>query len=131
MNLKSSKLSAGHQPTVSAPTTTAKEIFDLLVLDRVVGKTDAVNGAAYKYTIGRDDQTMTAMGAKTAANIGLNTWASFAGTPESAHITDDVAMLETEFNPVIKALRQNNLEVVALHHHMLGESSRIIFLHYY
>ena len=40
-------------------------------------------------------------------------------------------MLETEVNPVIRALRRNNLEVVALHHHMLGESPRIIFLHYY
>ncbi len=34
-------------------------------------------------------------------------------------------------NPVIRSLRQNNLEVVAVHHHMLGEEPRIIFLHYY
>jgi hypothetical protein len=40
-------------------------------------------------------------------------------------------MLEPEVNPVIAALRKNNLEVVAVHHHMLGEEPRIIFLHYY
>jgi hypothetical protein len=40
-------------------------------------------------------------------------------------------MLEPEVNAVIKALRRNNLEVVALHNHMLGDEPRIIFLHYY
>ncbi len=129
--IKNNKLFPANQPTVSASTMTAKEIFDLPALDKIVGKTGAAGGATYKYTIGRDDQTITAMGAEMTANIGLNTWASFAGTPESAHIAGDVAMLEAEVNPVIKALRQNNLEVVALHHHMLGESPRIIFLHYY
>lgn len=40
-------------------------------------------------------------------------------------------MPESEVNPVIRALRRNNLEVVAVHNHMLGESPRTIFLHYY
>ncbi len=129
--IKNNKLFPANQPTVSAPTTTAKEIFDLPALDKIVGKTGAVNGATYKYTIGRDDQMITAMDAEMTANIGLNSWASFAGTADAAHIAGDMAMLEAEVNPVIKALRQNNLEVVALHHHMLFESPRIIFLHYY
>jgi hypothetical protein len=49
----------------------------------------------------------------------------------SAHIAGDIAMLEEEVNTVIRALRANNLEVVALHNHMFGENPRIIFLHYY
>ena len=40
-------------------------------------------------------------------------------------------MLEPEVNPVIAALRKNNLKVVAVHSHMIGEDPRIIFLHYY
>lgn len=40
-------------------------------------------------------------------------------------------MLQPEVNAVIKALRQNNLEVVALHNHMLGDDPHMIFLHYY
>ena len=40
-------------------------------------------------------------------------------------------MLEHEVNPVIQALRQNGLEVVALRNHMLGDGPRMIFLHYY
>jgi hypothetical protein len=40
-------------------------------------------------------------------------------------------MLQQEVNPVIAALRKHNLEVVALHNHMLGDDPHMIFLHYY
>jgi hypothetical protein len=129
--IKNTKLFPANQPNVAAATQTAKEIFDLPALDKIVGRAGTVNGASYKYTIGRDDLTVTAMGGEMTANIGLNSWAAFAGTQNAAHIAGDIAMLEPEVNPVIRALRQNNLEVVALHHHMLGESPHIIFLHYY
>lgn len=118
-------------PAAGAASRTGKEIFDLPALDKIVGHTGTVNGPTYKYTIGRDDLEIMAMGAQMTAAIGLNTWAAFAGERNAAHIAGDVAMLEPEVNPVIKALRRSNLEVVALHHHMLGESPRIIFLHYY
>ena len=71
------------------------------------------------------------MGAEMTAAIGLNSWASFAGNKDNAHIAGDIVMMENEVNTVIKTLRANNLEVVALHNHMFGESPRIIFLHYY
>lgn len=129
--IKGTKLFPANQPAVTAPTRTAKEIFDLPALDKIVGSTGAVNGATYKYTIGRSDQKITAMGAEMTSNIGLNTWAAFAGSADAAHIAGDVAMLEAEVNSVIRALRSNNLEVVALHHHMLGDTPKIIFLHYY
>lgn len=130
--IKTTKLFPANQPQAGqTPARTGKEIFDLPALDKIVGHTGTVNGPTYKYTIGRDDLRITAMGAEMTANIGLNTWAAFAGERDATHIAGDVAMLEAEVNPVIMALRRNNLEVVALHHHMLGESPRIIFLHYY
>lgn len=129
--IKNAKFFPANQPNVAAPARTAKEIFDLPALDKIVGHVGAVNGASYKYTVGRGDLTVSAMGAEMTANIGLNSWAAFAGNQAAAHVAGDVAMLESEVNSVIRALRQNNLEVVALHHHMLGESPRIIFLHYY
>ena len=129
--IKNNKLFPANQPPAGAPPTrTAKEIFDLPALDRIVGTSGAVNGTTYKYTLGRPDKVM-AMGAEITTNIGLNSWAAFAGTPDAAHVAGDIAMLESEVNRVIRALRKNDLEVVALHHHMLGESPKIIFLHYY
>jgi hypothetical protein len=130
--IKDAKISPKNQPAPSAPpTVTGKELFDIAALDGIVKSTGVVNGPTYKYTIGRSDLTVVAMGAEMTAAIGLNSWASFAGSKDSAHIAGDIAMLEDEVNTVIKTLRANNLEVVALHNHMFGESPRIIFLHYY
>ena len=130
--IRQSKLSPANQPTQTAASgPTGKENFDIPALDAIVKHSGTVNGPTYKYTVGRDDLTIMAMGAEMTAAIGLNSWASFAGTKEKAHIAGDIAMLQPEVNAVIKALRQNNLEVVALHNHMLGDDPHMIFLHYY
>ncbi|MBC8138537.1 MAG: DUF1259 domain-containing protein [Fibrella sp.] len=124
-------LPANQPPSGPPPARTAKDIFDIPALDKMVGYAGVVNGPVYKYTVGRADLTIMDMGVEMTAAIGLNSWASFAGTSDAAHIAGDIAMLESEVNPVIRALRKNNLEVVAVHSHMLFEEPRIIFLHYY
>jgi len=130
--IKDSKLFPANQPPASPPSAiTGKEIFDIPALDAIVKNTGVVNGPTYKYTIGRSDLNVMAMGVEMTANIGLNSWASFAGKPDNAHIAGDIAMLQTEVNNVIRVLRQNNLEVVSVHNHMLGDNPHIIFLHYY
>jgi len=70
-------------------------------------------------------------GAAINARMGLNTWAAFTGTDADAMVAGDVAMLEREVTPVLKALRANAIEVVAIHHHMIGETPNVIFLHYF
>lgn len=136
--IRQSKISPANQPAPQSGNTasgaaapTGRENFDIPALDTIVKYTGTVNGPTYKYTIGRDDLTVMAMGTEMTPSIGLNSWASFAGTKERAHIAGDIAMLEEEVNPVIAALRKHNLEVVALHHHMLGDDPHMIFLHYY
>lgn len=121
----------GNTATPSAAPPTGKELFDITALDDLVKYKGVVNGPTYKYTVGRDDVRIVAMGADMTAAIGLNSWASLAGKQDAAHVAGDIAMLETEVNDVVKALRKHNLEVVALHHHMLGEQPRTVFLHYY
>ncbi|MDB5003862.1 MAG: hypothetical protein JWQ34_2087 [Mucilaginibacter sp.] len=130
--IRDSKIFPANQPTPSAPlTVTGKENFDLPALDAIVKYTGTVNGPTYKYTIGRADLKVMAMGVEMTTNIGLNTWASFAGKQDDAHIAGDIAMLQSEVNTVIKILRAHNLEVVAVHNHMLGDEPHMIFLHYY
>jgi len=58
------------------------------------------------------------------------TYAAFTGTPERAIVVGDTCMLPEEVNPVIDELRKGNLEVVAIHNHMLGGSPTFIFLHF-
>jgi hypothetical protein len=73
------------------------------------------------------DLTLTEMGAPINARMGLNTWAAFVGTNANAAIAGDVAMLACEVTPVLKALRQNGLQVVAVHHHMTDANPTIFF----
>jgi hypothetical protein len=105
--------------------------MDTSRIAQIVGRQGEQTGAVYKITIGRDDLTMTEMGAPINARMGLNTWAAFVGTDASAAIAGDVAMLESEVTPVLKVLRKNGLDVVAIHHHMTADRPMIIFLHYW
>ena len=74
---------------------------------------------------------MVEMGAAINSRMGLNSWAAFVGTDANAAIAGDVAMLPGEVTAVLKALRQNGLEVVAIHHHMLDTQPGVIFVHYW
>lgn len=97
---------------------------------QIVGHEGEQNGPVYKITVGRDDLHLREMGAAINARMGLNTWAAFYGSDANAEIAGDVAMLASEVTPVLKALRSNGLDVVAIHQHMTGEPT-IYFLHYW
>jgi len=105
--------------------------LDSAALATIIGHQGEQNGPVYKITIGRPDIDLREHGAVINARMGLNTWAAFAGRDADAMVAGDVAMLEHEVTPVLKALRANGLNVVAIHHHMTDVTPAVIFLHYY
>ncbi len=113
------------------PATAKQGALDTDRIAKIVGHAGEQTGPVYKITLGRDDLDVKEMGAAINARMGLNTWAAFVGTNDDAAIAGDVAMLESEVNPTLKALRAHGLEVVAIHHHMLNTKPEIIFLHYW
>jgi hypothetical protein len=122
----------GHvKPETRAPANSSGTALDAAKLAKIAGHDGEQTGAVYKITVGRDDLGMKEHGAVINARMGLNTWAAFVGTQEDAAIAGDVAMLEEEVTPVLKALRKNGLDVVAIHHHMTGDRPVVIFLHYW
>ncbi len=91
-------------------------------------KLQANNGMA-KAVIGR---TVTMLcGCEAGADMGVNTWAAFAGTDDNALVDGDFAVAETELQPALKALTAAGINVVAIHSHMTSENPRILFLHYW
>jgi hypothetical protein len=122
----------GHVPAATVePLATSGAALDGEKIAKIVGRAGEQNGAVYKITVGRDDMGMKDHGATINARMGLNTWAAFYGTPEDAVVAGDVAMLEHEVTPVLKTLRKNGIDVVAIHHHMTEEKPTVIFLHYW
>jgi uncharacterized protein DUF1259 len=124
---KSTGRSGAPAPPAAAPAST----LDTAKIAQIVGTQGEQTGAVYKITIGRDDLKLTEMGAPINARMGLNTWAAFVGTNDNAAIAGDVAMLANEVTPVLKALRKNGLDVVAIHHHMTDTRPTVFFLHYW
>ena len=121
-----------HQSSVTGGTSdvTAGQI-DTAKIARIAGHEGEQSGAVYKITVGRDDLKLKEMGANINSRMGLNTWAAFFGSDANAEVAGDVAMLSQEVTPVLKALRANGLNVVAIHHHMTGTQPTVYFLHYW
>jgi len=97
-------------------------------LENILGKGQAKDGM-FKATIGR--KTKMPCGCEATKDMGVNTWAAFAGTDEDAVVDDDFAMLEDELQGVLKSLRKSGVNIVAIHQHMVSEEPRILFLHYW
>jgi len=105
--------------------------LDTAKIASIAGHQGDQSGPVYKITVGRDDLNIKEMGATINSRMGLNTWAAFYGSDSNAEVAGDVAMLAPEVTPVLKALRSNGLNVVAIHNHMLNTQPAIYFLHYW
>ncbi len=122
----------GHvKPAAVTPAATGGAAIDTAKIAQLVGHAGEQSGAVYKITVGRNDIAMKDHGAAINARMGLNTWAAFYGTQEDAVVAGDIAMLEGELTPVLKTLRKNGIDVVAIHQHMTEEKPLVIFLHYW
>ena len=120
--------SGGKGEVLKADLDPAKTSLAPAKIEAVLKYKGDLKDGVYKVVIGRS----TKMGGHTVGKtMGVNTWAAFVGSDDKAVVDGDFAMLESELQPVLKALRGGGIDVVAIHNHMTGESPRIIFLHYW
>jgi uncharacterized protein DUF1259 len=107
--------------------------LDTAQLDQIIGRKGNANGGVYSFGIPRREQiTEAGMALAPAGPLGLATAVSFQPTGNAkAAITGDFVLLGEEVNPVLKTLRQNGIEVTALHSHMLDEQPRLYFMHFW
>jgi hypothetical protein len=64
-------------------------------------------------------------------DMGVNTWAAFAGSDDNAIVDGDFAVTEDQLQPVLKSLLKDKINIVAIHQHMTHEQPRIMFFHYW
>jgi hypothetical protein len=97
-------------------------------LDTILGVKGQASNGMFKAVWGRTAQMH---GMAIGSEMGVNTWAAFAGEDDNAVMDGDFAMLESELQPVLRSMRKEGINIVSIHSHMAGETPRILFLHYW
>jgi hypothetical protein len=97
-------------------------------LNEIFGMQGEAKNGMVKFTIGRPAKMH---GVNIDKDMGVNTWAAFAGTDDNAVVDGDFAVTEDELQPVLKSLLKDKINIVAIHQHMTHEEPRIMFFHYW
>jgi len=105
-----------------------KNSINAAPLNEIFGMQGESKDGMVKFTIGRPAKMH---GVKIDKEMGVNTWAAFAGSDDNAVVDGDYAVTEDELQPALKALRVGGINIVAIHSHMTHENPRILFLHYW
>jgi hypothetical protein len=115
----------------TAPPAASALDLPMAELDRILGYAGKANGGADQFSVPRAE-TITEHGDELPPSMGTATAINFQPTGGGrAAISGDFVMTAAEVNPVIRALRAGNIRVTALHSHMLDESPRLFFMHFW
>jgi hypothetical protein len=105
--------------------------LDTAAIDAALGSKGSVNGGVYQFSIPRAE-SISEDGMAVPPSMGTAIAINFQPTgPGKAAITGDFVLLGKEVNPVLKALRNNGIEVTALHSHMIDDSPHLFFMHFW
>jgi Domain of Unknown Function (DUF1259) len=115
-------------PTVGQPPLPEKSSITAGPLNEIFGAQGEVKDGMVKFTI---DRPAKMHGVTIEKDMGVNTWAAFAGTDDNAIVDGDFAVTEDELQPVLKELLEDKINIVAIHQHMTHEEPRIMFFHYW
>ena len=117
-----------------APPAAATHPFgiDTVAVSKALGHTGRVNGDVYQVNVPRAESIRDDGNFEIPPTMGLGTVINFQPTGNGkAAINGDFVMIAKEVNPVIRALRAGNIEVVSLHSHLLTETPRLLFMHFW
>jgi hypothetical protein len=115
-------------PTVGQASLPEKNSITAGPLNEIFGMQGEAKDGMVKFTIGRP---ATMHGVKIDKDMGVNTWAAFAGSDDNAVVDGDFAVTEDELQPVLKSLLKDKINIVAIHQHMTYEQPRMMFFHYW
>jgi hypothetical protein len=105
--------------------------IDTKQLDQIIGQTGKVNGGVYQFSVPRAEKIMD-NDMEIPPSMGVAHAINFQPTGGGkAAIAGDFVLIASEVNPVIHALRENDIQVTAVHSHMLVESPRLFFMHFW
>ncbi len=105
--------------------------IDQKKIEEILGRTGKVNGGILQFGMPRAE-IITESATMVPPSMGVATALNFQPTGNGkAAISGDFVLLGQEVNPVMKALRENGIDVTAVHSHMLMEEPRLFFMHFW
>ena len=99
-------------------------------IDQILGRSGQKTEDVYRVSFPRTDLHVSVKGVAIKPGLALGSWAAFLGTDDNAMVMGDLVLLEEELNPVMARLRAYHFEVTAVHNHLMGETPKVLYLHY-
>ena len=104
--------------------------LDTAAIDRALAP-GTLQGDVYRVGLPRTDLRVTVDGVAIKPGLALGSWAAFKRVGTDAVVHGDLVLTESEINPLISALEANKFQITALHNHLLRETPRIMYVHYW
>jgi hypothetical protein len=115
----------------SAPAAPETVNLETAALDKQLGYTGKASGGVYQFAVPRAE-TLTdgaiAIPVPKVTGIAINVPPTGDG---KAAITGDFVLIGSVVNPVLRTVRENGIEVTAVHNHMLNDQPRLFFMHFW
>jgi hypothetical protein len=112
----------------SSPSPEEEAVFKKL--SDALRRTGSMAGRVLQVGVPREDK-ITEDGMDVPPSIGMSSSMNFQTVGARVATTGDFVLVASEVNPVIRELRAGGIEVTALHSHMLTESPRLFFMHFW
>jgi hypothetical protein len=111
----------GHTPAIPV---------DWKAVEAALGRTGSLQpGDVYRFGLPRGDLSVKAGGVQLRPTFALGSWAAFKAMGDVAVVMGDLVLLEDEVNPVLSKLQEGGIEQTAIHHHILHESPKVLYMH--
>src|SRR6266498_4111629 len=105
------------------------EEIDWKLVDAALGKTGAVQGSVHRYGLPRSDLRVTVDGVAIKPALALGGWVAFEPAHDGAMVMGDVVLTESEIKPVMTKLLEGEMEITALHNHLLRANPATFYMH--
>jgi hypothetical protein len=128
--MRSSLSMTGTPMEAQQPAATQTTAVDWTKVETIFAKTGQKKGNILQLGFPRKE-TIKEHGMDVPPYMGMATGINMQAVGNKAATTGDFVLLADEVNPVVKALTRHNIAVTAIHSHMLHESPRLFFLHFW
>jgi hypothetical protein len=99
-------------------------------IDQALGRSGEMAGEVYRVGFPRTDLHVQVEGIDIKPGLALGSWAAFSGSDKEAMVMGDLVLLPEELRKVTRKLRMAGFEISAIHNHLMGETPRVVYVHY-